>query len=414
MKDSKLNQPNPMDYAKVLFQVGKFEEVEKVANDVIQSDAENYQALLLLGKILLFKNKIEESKTKLLKAKEVKPDEKELDVLLSELYFRIDDYQNASKHQEALDRKDNAKRLLSFKDTIPFEVRNEKHNYRIKLLRVDPLPVIEVKINNQSSVNFLIDTGAAETVIDLDYAKELGLEIFGSDVGTFAGGKQAVTYSGKVQSFTISDLTIHNMLVHLLPVRPVSQMFGGMQIDGIIGTVLFYHFITTLDYPNEEVIFRKKTDENMKKYESNIEKLNPIIVPFWMVGDHFMVAWGSVNNSDPILMFLDTGLAGGGFIGSKTTLDKASIELDESKAFIGLGGGGKVKAIPFVVDELSFGDAQEKNIGGVYTANFPLENMLGFQIGGIISHQFFKPYALTFDFKNMRFILVRNNTKATP
>ena len=53
MKDSKLKQPDPMDYAKILFQAGKFEEVEKVVIDVIQSNPENYQALLLLEEILV-------------------------------------------------------------------------------------------------------------------------------------------------------------------------------------------------------------------------------------------------------------------------------------------------------------------------------------------------------------------------
>jgi len=43
---------------------------------------------------------------------------------------------------------------------------------------------------------------------------------------------------------------------------------------------------------------------------------------------------------------------------------------------------------------------------GVYGAFPPsLESSLGFDVGGIISHQFFRPYAVTFDFRNMQLIL---------
>jgi len=127
-----------------------------------------------------------------------------------------------------------------------------------------------------------------------------------------------------------------------------------------------------------------------------------------MAGDHFMVAWGAVNNSQPMLFFVDTGLAGGGFSCPESTLRKADIELQEDQADHGLGGGGKVRFVPFVVDELTLGDAREHNIQGSYAGGgFPLEKIFGFHIGGLISHGFFRPYSLTFDFDGMRYFLKR-------
>ena len=74
----------------------------------------------------------------------------------------------------------------------------------------------------------------------------------------------------------------------------------------------------------------------------------------------------------------------------------------------GVGGGGKVKIIPFRVEELYLGDAKEKNIGALF-GSFPasLENKDGFRIAGIISHQFFRPYSLTMDFTGMTLYLKR-------
>jgi hypothetical protein len=44
---------------------------------------------------------------------------------------------------------------------------------------------------------------------------------------------------------------------------------------------------------------------------------------------------------------------------------------------------------------------------GLMIAVFPLEDRFSFRIGGIISHGFFRPYALTFDFTKMRLVLTK-------
>jgi hypothetical protein len=56
---------------------------------------------------------------------------------------------------------------------------------------------------------------------------------------------------------------------------------------------------------------------------------------------------------------------------------------------------------------MSLGDAHEKNVQGLFSGPFPLENRFGFRIGGIVSHGFFRPYALTFDFTGMQLLLSR-------
>ena len=38
---------------------------------------------------------------------------------------------------------------------------------------------------------------------------------------------------------------------------------------------------------------------------------------------------------------------------------------------------------------------------------FPWENMFGFHLAGMVGHDFFKPYAVTFDFQNMQIFLQR-------
>ncbi len=186
--------------------------------------------------------------------------------------------------------------------------------------------------------------------------------------------------------------------------RPI---FKGKQVDGVIGTVLLYHFLPTIDYSKGELILRQKTKENGQLLEKQIWEEKPIIIPFWLALDHYILARGKVNQSPEMLFFVDTGLAGGGFICPESTLKEAKVELMEDKATEGLGGGGKVKVIPFMVEELSLGEAKEKKIVGVFTGSFPLEKAFGFRIGGLISHGFFRNYALTLDFVQMRLVLTK-------
>src|SRR5262249_20895914 len=117
-------------------------------------------------------------------------------------------------------------------------------------------------------------------------------------------------------------------------------------------------------------------------------------------------AWGRLGQSAPVLLFVDTGLAGGAYTGPRSVLDEAGIKVAEEKAREGVGGGGKMKMVPFSIEELSLGGAKERKLKGFF-GPFPpaLEYRLCFRLGGIISHQFFRPYALTLGFTGMRLFL---------
>ncbi|MHC4696859.1 MAG: hypothetical protein ACYTFA_08965 [Planctomycetota bacterium] len=123
-------------------------------------------------------------------------------------------------------------------------------------------------------------------------------------------------------------------------------------------------------------------------------------------GTHFMAAWGQANDAEPCLFFPDTGLAGGGFRCPESTIKAAGIDLTGLPAFQGMGGGRPVTVTPFTVKELSLGGAKQSDVPSFFGA-FPeeIEYSRGFRIGGIISHVFFRPYALTFDFERMHLLL---------
>ena len=140
---------------------------------------------------------------------------------------------------------------------------------RVKFVKTDPLPVINVRVNGGKEVTFFIDTGGSEVTLDTDFAKELGVPQFGAVQGTFSGGQHTEVQLGRIESLTLGDWTVKNVPTAMLPLRQLSEGFGVKQIDGIIGTTLFYHFLTTMDYPHGELVLRRKDCRNLKGIYAN-------------------------------------------------------------------------------------------------------------------------------------------------
>lgn len=394
-----------LESANSLFKAGKFAKAEKIYAKILNEDRKNHRAVVRLGEISLLSNRLDDAEKWLTEAIKLKPEEKAAKSLLAEVFYRRDEFQRAVQLFRSVGKESRAKQLESFKSVSPNKIDGPEVT-SLKFVMTDPLPVVQIRVNNSELVNVLIDTGGAALIIDNEFAKEVGAVQFEAETGTFAGGKKAAVHQGKVDSATLGGLTVKNVPVAILPTRRFSSIFGGTRIDGIIGTVLLYHFIATLDYPGGQLILRRRTEQNLKRVEKEAKEQGAIVVPFWMAGDHYMHAWGTVNKSEPMLFFVDTGLAGGGFTCSESTLRKANIKLQEDQAGEGIGGGGKVRAIPFMVNELTLGDAKEHNIRGFFAPNTEdLEKVVGFHIGGLISHGFFRSYALTLDFAGMRFFL---------
>jgi Aspartyl protease len=118
-----------------------------------------------------------------------------------------------------------------------------------------------------------------------------------------------------------------------------------------------------------------------------------------------MVGWGRVETTPPALLFVDTGLAGAGVKLAESVIKQAGIKLEHDKAYEGQGAGGTLKIVPYTVSQLCFGDMREDNVPGLYDGPFPWENSFGFNLAGMVGHDFFKPFAVTFDFETMQIFL---------
>jgi hypothetical protein len=388
-----------------LFREGRFIESEAFYAEIAKKHPDNYQAVLSLGRLYLYENRLEESEKWLESAMKLNPDENELKGLLAEAFYRQDNFRKAAALFREIGRAPMADKLQYLSSRVPYQIESDVDETSVGFVQTDPLPIVKMRVNESEEVFFLIDTGGWELIIDTELADKTGVKKFGGQLATFAGGRKDSTYQGVVDQVKIGDFTIKNVPVniHNSP-QGVAAMLG-VPIQGVIGTVFLYHFIFTLDYPEGKLILQRKNEENMNKMKTLVRSKDKIVVPFWMAGDHIMVARGTVNGSRPLMFFVDTGLAGGGFTGTDWLVHEANIQLSED-SFEGIGGGGKVMVKPAVLKEVTLGDAKEKEVTGLFGAMPPdFGEKFGFRIAGIISHGFFRPYKLTFDFTTMNLIL---------
>jgi hypothetical protein len=119
-----------------------------------------------------------------------------------------------------------------------------------------------------------------------------------------------------------------------------------------------------------------------------------------------MMAKGRVNNSDTLMFFIDTGLAGNAFTCPKSTLRKSGLTYQKNMRSKGLGGGGNFINYPMEIEKICLGDICASDLHGVY-GTFPkqIEKSFGFNVNGLISHEFFRNYSLTIDFVEMKYII---------
>ncbi len=403
-----------IDSASQLFQAGKFSEAGKVYSRIVVRNPKDYSTILQLGRIALLSNRLDDAQKWLEKAITLQPENADPKVMLAEVFYRRDDFQKAAVTLNGVDvsinklvREQyptlNVAMFESFKGQTPYELKGNGASTRVKFAKTDPLPVVNVRVNDGKEVTFFIDTGGSEVTLDTDFAKELGVRQFGVVQGTFSGGQHTQVGLGKIESLTLGDWTVKNVPTAMLPLRQLSGGFGVKQIDGIIGTTLFYHFLTTMDYPHGELVLRRKDAKTLEEFKKSPGKR--VVVPIWMASDHFMVGWGRVETLPPSLLFVDTGLMGAGVKLAESVIKEAGIRLEENRAAQGAGGGGTLRIVPYTVHQVSLGDIKEENVQGVYDGPFPWQYMFGFHLAGMVGHDFFKPYAVTFDFQNMQIFL---------
>jgi Aspartyl protease len=124
--------------------------------------------------------------------------------------------------------------------TIPFELSNN-HIY------------LKVRINNSTTLDFLVDNGAAASgiMIDSSVASAIDLKETGRVTAAMTGGQNDLIITDSV-SLTINKLFVTKQKAAWFKLK-AQEAEEGHKIDGILGYSFFKYFVFEIDYLNKRL-----------------------------------------------------------------------------------------------------------------------------------------------------------------
>ena len=385
--------------AESLFLAGRLVEADRAFAAALGDAPGDTLALVRRGSLALFDNRLREARPLLLEAARRGASYRRVEAMLAETWYREDQFDSAAVHFRRAGREGMARKLDSFRGRRPNRIVGPSAD-TLRFLQTDPLPTVELTVNGRGPFLFLIDTGGGELTLDPTFGDSVHAARFGAESGQFAGGKRRDVLHATADSVQIGRFVVHEVPLLLLDTSRLSGVVGGARVAGILGTTLLGRFRFTLDYRDGALVLERRSPTSPVPAPAGPHRA---VLPFWLAGDHFMLARGTIGASPEVTWFVDTGLAGAAFTGPTSTLSLGGIALTDTASFTGEGGGGSVRVTPFLVPRLTVGPVRRDSLLGMVGAFPPsLETSLGPRVAGLVSHAFFRESRVTFDLDRMQ------------
>jgi Aspartyl protease/Tetratricopeptide repeat len=360
-----------------LFEAGHFAAADRAYAAVARQDPSDAYAWAQRGYIALLSNGFTAAERFLARAIKLDPADTVSMTRLADCYVRQDDFTPAvALLQEAGDRIDAT--LYSAVRGAPYRITGAGSG-PVAFQTVDPLPSVAASVNGVAAP-FTLDTGATFT-FSAAMASAAGITPVATVLVNHGNGPVA-TYIGVVDSLRIGALDIGNVPVMWDDVSFTAAPGDGVPV-GVIGTTIFYRFQTTMDYSGRALTLRR-----------SVPFPGPPPAPLWLAPDHFIFSWGRIGDSVPGLVLIDTGGVGLGVVLSTAQAAAAGVTPDYADPESDFG----VTVYPCTA-RVSVG-RMPRTVPGV-VGPVTATDGFGFNPLGILSHEYFKPSSVTFDFPRM-------------
>lgn len=424
LKDKKDNSSKHLtEIAYYHYFLGEFEKAEEIIKRIVDNDPNEFNPYSLYSELLYLRGAYDEAEKIMIEQMESHPldfnRQAKAQGRLMKIYYQTNQYNKVSGFSALkLFGMDGFIKWMSSFDKKPYQmVWNDNHITTISLISVEPLPIVEVKIQGKSAY-MLIDTGGDATIIDKRFAKSLENSV-GTIEGSFGGGKKSDLRLSKAKSMTIGELTIENVPVMILDISHFDNAITqedidtldlpkNIQINGIIGTKLFQQVLGTLDYPNEQLILRDPKHFRSEDYIDSI-KGNYEEFTFQLSELHTLTTKGTFIDK-PVMYWLDSGFASEAslLIDHMTYNDLGIKPPKVSYDAEAISGGGKGYESGIIKDfgSAGIGKLIQKDVGIGYDPNMNMYWENEYIVEAMLSHSYLKHYSWTIDFREHKMYLV--------
>jgi predicted aspartyl protease len=266
-----------------------------------------------------------------------------------------------------------------------------------------PLLMVPTRVNGQGPYAFLLDTGAAETLVSVDLAHQLGLVSEVLLEATSASGNLPI-FPSCLASLTVGIAKADGVTVWIADLTQLRQVTEA-PIAGQLGANFLAHFRVTIDYPRALVHFAQGAAPEAS--DSNAEWTR---VPFrHMDRERPLVLLPTmVNGWGPYTFLLDTGA-------SVLVLAPAvayALGLRQHAAESVVGAAGRTLGWMSSLETIAVGQAECCRLPALIADIFAaLSNDVGTRVEGVLGYPFLQAFQLTLDYQEEA-VLLRTLTQA--
>jgi predicted aspartyl protease len=284
--------------------------------------------------------------------------------------------------------------------TLPFEL-------------VDDHIILPVRVNGSEPLNFVLDSGAAATVIlESRLTNSLDLKMGGelpiSGVGT---GPDPVAHIVKVSDLSVGKIHIKGLSLVYLPLEsvPFFENLDEVYFDGVIGAQFFERFVVAIDYDRQLISF-SEPDSKFAIAATDDAKWDEL--PLQITGGlpYLTTTVDSFSGDEvSVTLLVDTGYRGPV---SLTPDTHDSIEPPQQFfSMVGQGLSGDV--------EINVGMTESFHIGKIELDSLPVSYSIqggesDDDSNGLLGNEVLRRFNVVFDYPNERMLVSPNDSFAEP
>ncbi len=395
-------------YGDALWSNGLFDEAEVVYQDALQRAPGSSRARLGVARSLATRNQLAPALAEALAALSAAPRDGEIHFHVGDIYERMNRFDEAANayasYINLLPNKDRSDRaawsraevmfLQAFAGKTPVEIQGDaaaRHTVPFSL--VNEKVIVRGRINGGRPRDLVLDTGAEETVISEETARQLGVRpiTYTLSAGVGEVGLRGLQL-GRLDSLQIGSLTVRNVPV-LIKSPGLGARIPKKESDSFSPIAL--GLSAAIDYRNSLMVLGQRLPEE------------PADFALPMRLQRLALVRGLLNEAHPAYFVVDTG---GQVISISTSiaegLDMKPVRRIPLKVFGMSGWDREAFLLPGV--DLAFNALRYPNLPLVVLNLQTPSALLGFEIGGIVGHKFLEPYKVTLDLGRSELRLARN------
>jgi tetratricopeptide (TPR) repeat protein len=385
-------------FADALWAAGQFDDAEEMWRDALSLAPESSRGLHGLARAQASRSKLDDALNTAQAALKLSPRDAEIHHTVGAIYERMRQYEQAaaaySNYINLLPNKDRSdkadwsrseiKFLRSFGQRVPYEMDPgaDTRQYTIDFRLVNDKVIVRAKVNEGSFQDFVVDTGAENTILSGPTAQRLGVTPI---TYTLSAGVGDVGLRGlqlaRINTLELGPLKLRNVpcMIKDPPLRnlPVKEM------ESLSPLALGFSMI--IDYKMRKITFGKHLDEEAADF----------LLPLRM--HRLAMVRGLVDGAYPANFVVDTG---GEVISiSQAVAQSLPRPAPQRKIALQVFGSSGWDRDAFLLPgvDLSFEKIRYTNFPVVVLNLSTPSALLGFRLGGIVGHKFLSKYRVSID-----------------